>query len=168
MALDRCKAMYANVEKVPGFFNTNILITIKDCMGATLFSSAVGKSKEKDYKAAYNEAFRNAAHSFEGLNYTYKGSRDASKPVAVTEAAPVTKTIVNTDQVLFAQPITNGYQLIDSTPKVVLRIYKTTKADSYTAISDNNNGLVFKKGDDWFFEYYENDKLMSQKLNIKF
>jgi hypothetical protein len=72
------------------------------------------------------------------------------------------------DVALFAQPIPNGYQLIDSTPKVVLRIYKTSKPDSFTAIAEGINGLVFKKDNDWYFEYYENDQLMSKKLNIKF
>lgn len=168
LALDRCKGMYANVEKVSGFLSTNVIITIKDCKGVVLFTSQTGKSKEKDYKVAYNEAFRKAARSFEGINYSYKGSTATSaQTVTTAETSPVAAVNPIAGQ-LFAQPIPNGYQLVDTTPKVVLRIYKTTKADSYTAISDKNNGLVFKKGDDWYFEYYENDQLRSEKLNIKF
>lgn len=162
LALDRCKALYANVEKVSGFLSTNVIITLKDCKGTALFTSHTGKSKEKDYRVAYNEAFRIAAHSFDSLNYKYKGDAD-SQPLPIIAEAPK-----RTEGILFAQPIPNGYQLVDSTPKVVLRIYKTSKTDSFTAITDNNNGLVFKKDNDWYFEYYENDKLISEKLNIKF
>jgi hypothetical protein len=69
---------------------------------------------------------------------------------------------------LFAQPVANGYQLVDTTPKVVLKMYRTSQTDSYTAVSDTKNGVVFKKGEEWIFEYYQNDQLVSEKLNIKF
>lgn len=70
--------------------------------------------------------------------------------------------------VLYAQAIANGYQLVDSTPKITLKIYKTSQANVFIASGDAGNGLVLKKGDKWFFEYYEGDKLMGQELNIKF
>jgi hypothetical protein len=37
------------------------------------------------------------------------------------------------ENTLFAQPIANGYQLVDSTPKVVLKMYRTSQPDSYSA-----------------------------------
>lgn len=95
----------------------------------------------------------------------------ATAPAATPQPAsqPATATPVTTgEQTLFAQPIANGYQLVDTTPKVVLKMYKTSQADSYTAMGDGKNGVVFKKGNDWFFEYYQNDKLVSEKLSIKF
>jgi len=169
LALDRCKALHANVEKIAGFLNTNLVITLKDCHGNTLFTSATGKSKAKDYRVAYNEAFRDAARSFDGLNYNYNRAVTPAPSTAETAATSVEAQVSSrTSGTLFAQPIPNGYQLVDSTPKVVLRIYKTSNPDSYTAISDKNNGLVFKKGDEWYFEYYENDKLISEKLDVKF
>ncbi len=70
--------------------------------------------------------------------------------------------------VLYAQAIANGYQLVDSTPKITLKMYKTSQANVFIASGEAANGLVLKKGDKWFFEYYEGDKLMGQELNIKF
>ncbi len=70
--------------------------------------------------------------------------------------------------VLYAQSIANGYQLVDSTPKITLKIYKTSQVNVFIASGDAGNGLVLKKGDKWYFEYYEGDKLMGQELNIKF
>jgi len=171
LTLDHCKAIHANVEKVPGFLSTNVVITLKDCRGNVLFTSQEGKSKEKEYRVAYNEAFREAARSFDGLNYKYNNQKEATAKLTQEVSSPeisVAQSAARTGGTLSAQPIPNGYQLVDNTPKVVLRIYKTSKPDSYTAISDKNNGLVFKKGEEWFFEYYDADKLISEKLDIKF
>lgn len=174
LALDRCKAMYADVLNQSGFLNTSLVIVLKDCNGKVLFTSQKGTTKEKSHQKAYYAALREASESIAGLNYKYSGkdtnSSSASKtvqniPVAQQAATPVT---VNNDDALFAQPIANGYQLVDSTPKIVLKMYKTSQQDSYTAVSDSKNGVVFKRGNDWIFEYYQNDKLISEKLNIKF
>jgi len=178
LALNNCRALYADVRKQPGFLSTNLIISLKDCKGTVLFATEEGKSKEKDFKKAYHAALREASRSFDVLNYQYSGVVDAGtlKPLVVKEpstAAGQTSSSASVpisiaDMPLFAQPIPNGYQLVDSTPKVVLRIYKTSQPESFTAISNTNNGVVFKKGDEWYFEYYQNDKLVSERLNIKF
>lgn len=171
LALDRCKALYGNVENESNLLTTGLTITLKTCDNKTVFTSQKGKSKEKGYQKAYYEALREASESIKQLNYKYSGKNT----VAVKQTAPVTAgqqaatpVTVNNDNALFAQPIANGYQLVDSTPKIVLKIYKTSQQDSYTAMSENKNGVVFKRGNDWVFEYYLNDKLVSEKLNIKF
>ena len=79
---------------------------------------------------------------------------------------PVTTTVISGQ--LFAQPITNGYQLVDSTPKIVLKIFKTSNPDLYTAKNDSVQGVLIKKNNEWIFEYYQNEKLVSEKLDIKF
>jgi hypothetical protein len=175
LKLDRCLALYTDVQKIPGILQTKVIISLKDCNGRELFASEIGTSKEKNYNTAYNEAFRNAAKSFNFINYKYNGT-DLSKAKATpndTAPASASAGIATTGSSfeglsLFAQPISNGYQLVDSTPKVVLRIYKTSKPDSFTAIAEGINGLVFKKDNEWYFEYYQNDQLVSRKLDIKF
>ncbi|PZR18205.1 MAG: hypothetical protein DI539_16655 [Flavobacterium psychrophilum] len=171
LALDRCKALYANVNDESGLMRTALTIELKDCEGKVVFTSVEGTSKEKTFQKAYYEALREASQSVAQLNYKYSGKNDT--PVKTAQAVPAhqqaatPETVNNTNQ-LFAQPIANGYQLVDNTPKVVLKIYKTSQQDSYTAVSDTKNGVVFKRGNDWVFEYYQNDKLISEKLNIKF
>lgn len=71
---------------------------------------------------------------------------------------------------LYAQPTAFGYQLVDVTPKIAMWLWKTSlsnvfRAEAAEGVSD---GVVLKKGDKWYFEYYEGDKLMGQELNIKF
>ncbi len=168
LALDKCKALYGAIENDSNLLMTALTITLKDCQGKTVFESEKGRSKEKSYQKAYYQAMREAAQSVNQLNYKYSGKDNTvatTIPIAQKAATPVT---VNNDNQLFAQPIANGYQLVDSTPKVVLKIYKTSQQDSYTAVSEDKNGVVFKKGNDWIFEYYKNDQLVSEKLNIKF
>src|SRR5690606_32353929 len=67
---------------------------------------------------------------------------------------------------LYAQPIENGFQLVDSSPKVLYKIKSTSSADVFIVTSVN--GTLTKKGNAWLLEYYENDVLKSEMLNIKF
>lgn len=171
---DRCNYLTANVKDLGGFLITKLQIVFTDCNNTIIFTSQEGKSKEKDRKVAYTQALMQAFESVQALNYKYNGS----KPILVDNTKPVQsqdkvveiiqqEVKVNPNQ-LFAQAISNGFQLVDTTPKVILKMFKTSQADYYTAVSDNKNGVVFRKNDEWFFEYYENDKLISEKLDIKF
>lgn len=174
LALDRCKALYADVEE-SGILYTKIKIVLRDCNDNIVYTSGTGTTRVKERPKAYYDALRGAIASMESLKYKYSGDTQqvSQKPVSKTETAtapvktPAPEVTVN-PSTLFAQPIANGYQLVDSTPKVVLKMYRTSQADSYTALSDKGNGVVFKKGSDWYFEYYQNDKLVSEKLEIKF
>lgn len=69
---------------------------------------------------------------------------------------------------LYAQPTENGYQLVDSTPKVVLRLEETSMENVYLTEYAGNNALVFQKEGKWFLEYSENGAKKLMELNIKF
>jgi hypothetical protein len=68
--------------------------------------------------------------------------------------------------ILYAQAIENGFQLVDSSPKVVYKIRKTSIVDVY--LVEGKNATVYKRGADWIIEYYENNVLKQDVLNIKF
>jgi hypothetical protein len=72
--------------------------------------------------------------------------------------------------VLYAQPTATGYQLVDLTPKIAMWLWKTSLPNVFRAETTGGvkDGVVLKKGDTWYFEYYDGDKLMGQELNIKF
>ena len=163
LALDRCKALYADIKNDSGILGTAIILSLKDCRGAGVFTSKRGKSKEKTYKAAYYEALRQASESLGELHYNY-----TPKAVAAHQSAAVVNEIKTSTGQLTAKPITNGYELLDASQKQVLKMYKTSQAESYSAQAEGKSGVVFKKGGDWYFEYYQNDKLVSEKLDIKF
>ena len=73
-----------------------------------------------------------------------------------------------TTGLLYAQPTSYGYQLIDSEPKVVMKVYKTSNPASFMAKKGEIQGALVSKDNQWFFEYYQNDKLISEKVEVKF
>nr|WP_199157898.1 hypothetical protein [Pedobacter sp. ASV2] len=186
IANNKCSALVADLLEKNTMFTTNVTFLLKDCKGNVLFKSKEGKSREKEYKVSYNLALREAFTSLNEVQYTYTASTNVSEqptnvvatvtpPVATTK--PITTTAVvqtpaaevkQADGTLYAQPINNGYQLINTAPKIVLTLLKTSVPDYFIANNGTTNGIVLKKNGDWFFEYYQNDKLVGEKLLIKF
>lgn len=80
---------------------------------------------------------------------------------------PKTTEIPNPNM-LYAQSTSYGYQLIDSEPKVVMKVYKTSNPLSFMATKGSVQGILVAKDNQWFFEYYQNDQLISEMINIKF
>ncbi|MDC6385980.1 hypothetical protein D2V93_10575 [Flagellimonas taeanensis] len=70
--------------------------------------------------------------------------------------------------VLYAQPIANGYQLVDSTPKIVLKLGETSMENVFLTEYAGNSAVVFKKDEKWVLEYSENGEKKMMELNIKF
>jgi hypothetical protein len=174
VANNKCSTLSADVLEKSGMFTTSLTLLLKDCKGNIVFKSKEGKSREKEYKTAYSEALRDAFTSLDKVSYTDTGRTSAPvQPMITTTAseAPVKSTAAVTNQpagTLYAQPIANGYQLIDTTPKIVLTLLKTSAENYFIASSAAANGIVLKKNEDWIFEYYKDGKLISEKLPIKF
>ena len=177
---DRCDLLYADVKRDNGFLVTKLFVEFRDCYGKVVFTSQVGKSKEKEYESAYRESLEMAFVSISALQYKYNAksantvkTSTASVPATVqtvTTAATVSAPVADiTDpNLLYAQPTENGYQLIDKTPKVVMKLLKTSRPDSFIAIKDGIQGSLNAKDNQWFFEYYKNDQLVSEKVVVKF
>ena len=68
--------------------------------------------------------------------------------------------------ILFAQPITDGFQLVDSTPKVIYKIKKTGMFNVY--LVEGQQAIIYQLDANWILEYYENENLKTKILNIKF
>lgn len=175
---NKCNALTAEVKEKKGLFVTNLTLLLKDCQGNIIFKSKEGKSREKDFQAAYNLALRDAFSSLKDVPYKYDSTTFApSQPAAtaaapsaapVSEAAPRSSTAAEIAGVLYAQATPNGYQLIDTTPRKALTLLKTSIEDHFIAEDGASNGIVFKKNGEWFFEYYKDNKLVSKQLHIKF
>jgi len=194
LADNRCNALNTEVVQKKGLFVTNLTLILKDCKGNIIFKGKEGKSREKEFATSYNLALRDAFTSLNDVPYSYDGTTaEASKPAAVAVAvaaaaapaavapavpaaapaaapvsAPVTATIKEAAGTLYAQATANGYQLIDTSPKIVLTLFKTSAAEYFIADNGTAHGIVMKKNGDWHFEYYKDGKLISEKLLIKF
>ena len=85
----------------------------------------------------------------------------------VKEIKPAKETVIEgTSNVLYAQEIENGFQLVDSSPKVVYRI-KSTNLDNVFLV-ENKSAIIYKNSDVWVLEFYSNNVLKQETLNIKF
>ena len=94
----------------------------------------------------------------------------AAVPVVVEPASKnESKTAESTNSnMLYAQTTPYGYQLIDSEPKVIIKIYKTSSPICFIANKNNIQGVLISKDNQWFFEYINNSKLVSEKVEVKF
>ena len=175
---DRCQLLYIDVKKDSGFLVTKLYVEFKNCYGKVVYTSEIGKSKEKDYETAYKESLDLAFVSISKLHYRYSGNAVTSSSKiphsttvvpSLTIADAATPVVDMSDpNLLYAQPTENGYQLIDKTPKVVMKLLKTSRPDSFIAIKDGVQGSLNAKDNQWYFEYYQNDKLISEKVSVKF
>ena len=71
LAKNGCKALYAEVKDVSGFFVTKSYIEIRDCKDRLLFKSSEGTSKYKEYEKAYRQSIRRAFESISEIPYEY-------------------------------------------------------------------------------------------------
>ncbi len=210
-AKNNCLGLKADVKSKAKFLSVKMIIELKDCKNNLIFTSDIGKSKEKDFKKGYQEGIRNAFKSIEALNYKYEPGvnnktinivetstvikeeikKEASqeiKPLAKNKITPeeekkiaevketITKKVVQpvkeveteaSENLLYAQPIKNGYQLVDSAPKIVYILQATSLQDVF--LLKNRKGIFLKKGNYWVLEFYdENGQLVQEKVNAKF
>ncbi|WP_316811102.1 hypothetical protein [Pedobacter heparinus] len=196
IAGNKCQALVFELAQRKSMFTTNLTLSLKDCQGNVVFKGREGKSREKEFETSYNQALREAFTSLNEVQYTYSASGantaintttttnapiNAAPPLQPPVAAAVTVsssepipvkavTAATSQQVgtLYAQPTAVGYQLIDTTPKIILTLFKTSAPDSFIADNGTVHGIVLKKNENWFFEYYSNGKLISDQLLIKF
>lgn len=169
--VNRCGYLFSNLVESNGFFKTKITIEVRDCQDVLIAKSQEGTSIEKEFKKAYQQALRNATETFVFLENTSVAKEELTVvPISndVAKGVILAETIQSDLPTLYAQPIENGYQLVDTTPKKVMKIFKTSQPDYFTAISDESNGVLFKKEGVWVFEYYKDNVLKSEKMNIKF
>ena len=183
LAMNRCMALTSKLKKSSSTFSTKMSFDLVNCKNTVVFSSKEATSKEKDYKKAYHEAVRKTFNDIKGLKYNYIPKEVIAKEVEIKEIlenkipkegiivskeeSKIVTPIVEEDlNLLYAQPITNGFQLVDSTPEVKYIIQVTSLKDVY--FIKDKRGIIFKRNGKWFLEYYFNNELIIRDLNIKF
>lgn len=69
-------------------------------------------------------------------------------------------------ETLYAQPIENGYQIVDTTPKKIMVLYASGVADTF--IVKDKNAIIYKKDGLWIYAENNGSELKTEVLNIKF
>lgn len=184
---NRCSSLFATINDASNMFTTKVNVVFKDCYEKIIYTSIIGKSKEKEYEKSFHEAIRNAFKDPILKNYSYKPEATITKAIVkvaetpkVVEKAVVLKTVVvNTTipnkvtkshteikNVLYAQVTNNGYQLVDITPKVIFKVLKTKQENLF--IIESKNGIFYKNNSIWIAEYYQNNVLIQEEYQVKF
>lgn len=87
-------------------------------------------------------------------------------PLKATKSIAKNTELTITKNVLYAQAVENGFQLVDTKPSLVFKALRTKVKDVY--ILQDKNGILYKTGNDWVAEYYNNTTLVVEKYQIKF
>ncbi|UJH66547.1 hypothetical protein [Allomuricauda sp. SCSIO 65647] len=214
-----CLGAWVRLQDDSSLFLTKTSLIFEDCEGNSVFETAQGRSKVKQYKASYEQAIREAFFSMAGVTHNYVPKEETEKkeetvtlnfkndvkslknegqavektatvneqktvsekqPYKTSEpkesdmakaTSPEKNTIIGEAskiEVLYAQPIERGYQLVDTTPSVRYKLQETSVPNVYLVVGDNKNGIVFQKEGKWFLQYEDDKKDVMKELNIKF
>lgn len=174
---NRCLALHVEPIENNTMFMTKIYFEIKDCNNNLLLKSEIATSKEKLLKTAYTQTFR---QSLSSLKDKLNIKNEKSEKINIV-ASPKSEVVLESDAqvsigekteskstALYAIPTSNGYKLVNETPETIFILKKTSTDTIFTAQKSDKSGVLIKKNDNWFFEYYEGDKLLSEKVEVKF
>ena len=188
-----CSALNALVLDKSSMFKVKVIIELRDCSNRLLYTSEEGVSRLKEFKKGFQEAIRNAYASMGNIVYEpflletiRKDKKEivTVNPVLVEEVkevklevelpvinnieaaqiSPINNIALSTT--LYAQPKENGFQLINLKPQVVFVILNTSVKGVF--LIKDKNGLLYKKGENWIAEFYDNGKLIEKKYQVKF
>jgi len=175
---DNCNKLFADVVSESNMFITKLSVVLRDCMNKEVYRTGKGTSREKNFEISYRQSLRDAVRSFETINYAHNGKDGIRGEIghsgtakANLKTAPEDKIeeIVITKNTLFAQPVENGFQLVDQTPKVIFMLRKTSSSQVYLAEKEGQSGTLIDKGKGkWVFEYYLDGKLITEEVSVKF
>lgn len=180
-----CKRLYADLVQDKDFLKTKVKIVLKDCKETVIYETDYGVSREKDFAAAYTQALRETTKSFDKLNYKYNGNFDVELvSIPAKENTSSAEFISGEPEpplppdppikdnpfsgAYFAQPTITGFQVIDNEPKVIMRLFNTSQKDVFIAEKGSIKGIVISKNGQWLFEYYQNARLVSEPIKLKF
>ncbi|UYW01538.1 hypothetical protein K5I29_00970 [Flavobacterium agricola] len=172
LANNRCNAYYVNYEDDSTLFTTALKMTIKDCTGKLIYESEFGKTREKDYRVAYREVFRNVAKNFQ-QNKNRIVFTDTE--LIVSKPAPVKQTVVENVQPTANKTTNNALvfdfkngalqgELKDANQKVLYKITKTSVDNLYMASNPYVDGIIYSKNNKWYFEFTKNGEKIIEEI----
>jgi len=89
----------------------------------------------------------------------------ADKPTMEIKETRV-EVVEKSSNVLYAQPIENGFQVVDTTPKIVMILLETGKTNVFAV--KGQNAIVYEEDGSWYMSKNDGDKVSVEVLNIKF
>lgn len=130
-----CNTLNMEAE-ASGFLGTNLIYTLANCRGEVVYTSPEGKSKIKQYEAAYNEVMREAMAGLEELGYTYS---DAVINLKNTGEGITEEKSAEVDMPMQSQQTTKKTVVVSAVPRTTQNPKITATPNSDTSPEQNTD-----------------------------
>ncbi|MCB4799228.1 hypothetical protein [Neotamlana laminarinivorans] len=120
---------------------------------------AANDDKEKEVERLKQEIETLKKEKQEQTLKVVEVTQEVAKPAKIQKSTVVSG-------ILYAQETPTGFQLVDSTPKVVFKIKKTGRKDLF--LVEGEDSVIYKQDNKWIYEYNTDAGVQQKELNIKF
>ncbi|WP_315161974.1 hypothetical protein [Capnocytophaga leadbetteri] len=146
-----CNLLKADVKNESNMMTSKLRLVLTDCANKEVFSSEVGKSREKEYKKSYQEALRNAlaGNALATFKKQYQQSQSSQPSQSSVNETPEEDSIYQ----LNAKKVGDLYELRwRHNDELFLKARKTITPDLYIAyeVANHKFGIVQKDGSTFY------------------
>ncbi len=153
LSMDPCNTLYAEVIEDSGLLQTKLKVVLKDCKNLIVFTSEEGKSREKDYKRAYQESLRDAFKFVEAINYKYELNSVVVKEEIIE--TPVTST--PTPVMEIKEKVKEDEVIVSAIPKEIQNDTKILKPMANKIIFVSGELEFYLLNTDFGFQLYQKE-----------
>ena len=146
-----CNILKADVKNESNMMTSKLRLVLTDCANKEVFSSEVGKSREKEYKKSYQEAPRNAlaGNALATFRKQYQQPQSSKPSQSSVNETPEEDSIYQ----LNAKKVGDLYELRwRHNDELFLKARKTITPDLYIAyeVANHKFGIVQKDGSTFY------------------
>ncbi len=146
-----CNLLKADVKNESNMMTSKLRLVLTDCANKVVFSSEVGKSREKEYKKSYQEALRNAlaGNALATFKKQYQQSQSSQSSQSSVNETPEEDSIYQ----LNAKKVGDLYELRwRHNDELFLKARKTITPDLYVAyeVANHKFAIVQKDGSTFY------------------
>ena len=146
-----CNLLKADVKNESNMMTSKLRLVLTDCANKEVFSSEVGKSREKEYKKSYQEALRNAlaGNALATFRKQYQQPQSSQPSQSSVNETPEEDSIYQ----LNAKKVGDLYELRwRHNDELFLKARKTITPDLYIAyeVANHKFGIVQKDGSTFY------------------
>ena len=146
-----CNILRADVKNESNMMTSKLRLVLTDCANKEVFSSEVGKSREKEYKKSYQEALRNAlaGNALATFKKQYQQPQSSQPSQSSVNETPEEDSIYQ----LNAKKVGDLYELRwRHNDELFLKARKTITPDLYIAyeVANHKFGIVQKDGSTFY------------------
>ena len=146
-----CNILRADVKNESNMMTSKLRLVLTDCANKEVFSSEVGKSREKEYKKSYQEALRNAlaGNALATFKKQYQQSQSSQSSQSSVNETLEEDSIYQ----LNAKKVGDLYELRwRHNDELFLKARKTITPDLYIAyeVANHKFGIVQKDGSTFY------------------